>query len=114
MQQPWPVATAPSDANVTAGVEAFIRLVTAIRNWRATRALKWNVEVDVRLHAKEHADILAACAPLLGKLSSVCAFELVSEDRVRAPSPIRPSPRRSHVMCIAAAPAAAIGALDSN
>ena len=55
--------------------------MTAIRKWRATRDLKWTVGVDMRLHGKEHADVLSACAPLLGKLSSVRAFELVSEDR---------------------------------
>jgi valyl-tRNA synthetase len=76
MHQPWPVAdTASDDATVVAGVDAVLRLTTAIRTWRAKRELKWNVEVDVRLHAKEHADVFATCAPILRKLGSVRVLE---------------------------------------
>jgi valyl-tRNA synthetase len=73
MQQPWPGAVAGDEANA-GGVEAFIRLVTLIRNWKIQRALKWNVEVDVRLDAREHGDVLDACAPLLRKLVAARSF----------------------------------------
>jgi valyl-tRNA synthetase len=81
MQQPWPAVegNVEDEANRN-GVDAFIRLVTLIRNWRAKSGLKWNHEVDVRLHAKEHADVLNATAPLLRKLCSVRKFELVSAE----------------------------------
>jgi len=78
MQQAWPVVeSAPAGDAVMSGVETLIRLTTAVRNWRATRDLKWNVEVDLRLFAKANADVLAACVPLLRKLVSVRGFELV-------------------------------------
>ena len=78
MQQPWPAGegSVEDEANRN-GVDAFIRLVTLIRNWRAKGGLKWNHELDVRVHAKEHADVLNATAPLLRKLCSVRKFELV-------------------------------------
>jgi valyl-tRNA synthetase len=81
IQQPWPAAegSVEDEANRN-GVDAFIRLVTLIRNWRAKGGLKWNHELDVRLHAKEHADVLNATAPLLRKLCSVRKFELVSAE----------------------------------
>jgi valyl-tRNA synthetase len=80
MHQSWPLASIdPADDASVAGVDILIRLVTAIRNWRAKRELKWNVEVDIRLHAKQSADVLAACAPLLRKLVSVRTVSLTSE-----------------------------------
>jgi valyl-tRNA synthetase len=80
MHQSWPVASIESaDDAAVAGVDILIRLVTAIRNWRAKRELKWNVEVDIQLHAKQSAEVLAACTPLLRKLVSVRTVTLTSE-----------------------------------
>jgi valyl-tRNA synthetase len=81
IRQPWPAASAAveDEANRN-GVDAFIRLVTLIRNWRAKGGLKWNHEVDVRLHTREHADVLNATAPLLRKLCCVRQFELLSAE----------------------------------
>jgi valyl-tRNA synthetase len=76
MQQSWPAAEVSIDDVATSeGVDALIRLVTAIGSWRAKRTLKWNVEIDVRLYPRLHADILDTCAPLLRKLGSVRIFE---------------------------------------
>jgi valyl-tRNA synthetase len=77
MQESWPAVTASTssdDAN-DHGVDALIRLATAIRNWRAKRDLKWNVEVDVRLVAREHGPVLDACAPVLRRMVTVRTFE---------------------------------------
>jgi valyl-tRNA synthetase len=80
MHQSWPLASIdPADDAAVAGVDILIRLVTAIRNWRAKRELKWNVEVDIQLHAKQSADVLAACIPLLRKLVSVRTVTLTPE-----------------------------------
>jgi valyl-tRNA synthetase len=76
MHQPWPgVDTrAGQDANEKS-VDAFIRLVTAIRGWRTQRGLKWNFEIDVRVFAREHEAVFAACSPVLRKLGAVRTLE---------------------------------------
>src|SRR5260221_4100861 len=80
MHQPWPLADLTSNDNdAVAGVDILIRLVTAIRNWRAKRELKWNVEVDIQLHAKQSGEVLAACTPLLRNLCSVRTLALTSD-----------------------------------
>ena len=72
MQQTWP-AFSVNSSEASEGVDALIRLVTAIRNWRAQRKLKWNVPVNLQLQLAKHADVFNACLPVLRRLGSVNA-----------------------------------------
>lgn len=76
MQQTWPAAeVSVNGAEASEGVDALIRLVTAIRNWRAQRKLKWNVPLTLQLQLTKHADVFNACLHVLRRLASVNAVK---------------------------------------
>jgi len=82
MKEQWPtsdVANADEDTNA-AGVDALILLVTAIRNWKAKRSLKWDVEVDVHFDSELHGELLQTSLPLLRKLVRVRNLERASSN----------------------------------
>ncbi len=71
MQASWPTAAVEPQESVTAGVEAVIRLITALRNYRSTEKVPWKAALELRLHVKEHLDIFADCRGIVAHLGNL-------------------------------------------
>jgi valyl-tRNA synthetase len=71
MKAPWPAGEAQFPDDVTPGMEALIRLVSALRNFRSTRKLPWMEPLSARLQVKKHADVLGECSPIVAHLTNV-------------------------------------------
>ena len=71
MKAAWPVAAAEPQEDATAGVDALIRLVTAVRNFRSTRGVPFKSTLDLRLQPKEHSGVFDECRGVVAHLSNV-------------------------------------------
>ena len=71
MTAAWPAAAAEPQEDATAGVDALIRLVTAVRNFRSTRGVPFKSTLDLRLQPKEHSAVFDECRGVVAHLSNV-------------------------------------------
>lgn len=66
----WPAGEAEFPDEATPGINAVMRLVTALRNFRSTRKLK-NEPLTVHLQVKKYVEIFAECSAVIAHLSNV-------------------------------------------
>ncbi|MEM7246629.1 MAG: valine--tRNA ligase [Acidobacteriota bacterium] len=67
-------------ANDVAGVQAVSRLISSIRRIKVERKLATSSSVEAVVATKEHAQVLAACRPVVERLARTGSLELVDAE----------------------------------
>ena len=82
LHAPWPKADPAWDyAEQAEGVDAVMRLVTAVRGIRAEQELDPGVKVDVEVRAKDHGEALEASRSIIERLVRADQLHFVPEDQ---------------------------------
>jgi valyl-tRNA synthetase len=78
MRAPWPAADPRhAFADDAAGVEAVVRLISAVRAIRVEQGLQPGAKVDVEVHAKSHPEILEASRAIVARQVQADRLEVV-------------------------------------